>query len=157
MQTAEVPKLHREDISTLLRNKLQQILSVKDSPHKIAIAFAVGIFIGMSPLLGLHTVLGIAAAWLCRLNRIVTLVGVFVTNPWTIVPIYTFGTWVGARLLGVKHILPEIDWSHITFMGFINDFRPLVMPFIVGNTLIGLVSALIGYIIIFMAIKRNRG
>ena len=29
----------------------------------MATAFAVGVFIGMSPLLGIHTVLGLLAAW----------------------------------------------------------------------------------------------
>jgi uncharacterized protein (DUF2062 family) len=52
-----------------------------------------GVFIGMSPLLGIHTVLGLFAASVLRLNRLITLVGVYVTNPWTIVPIYSFGTW----------------------------------------------------------------
>ncbi len=86
-----------------------------------------------------------------------TLVGVFVTNPWTIVPIYTFGTWVGARLMGLDHIIPDIDWSHITLTVFIKEFRPVLVPFILGNTLIGAVSAIISYILIFKAIKRSRG
>ena len=131
-------------------------MSVQDSPHRIAAAFSLGVFIGMSPLLGLHTVLGIAIASLCRLNRLVTLVGVFITNPWTIVPIYTFGTWLGAKLLGVSHILPDIDWHHITITAFINDFRPLVMPFIVGSTALGVVSGIIGYIVIYKAVKKSR-
>ena len=32
----------------------------------MATAFAIGVFIGMSPLLGLHTVLGLFAAWLLQ-------------------------------------------------------------------------------------------
>jgi hypothetical protein len=139
------------------RARLQQILTIKDSPHKIAIAFSIGVFIGMSPLLGIHTVLGMAVAWIFRLNRLVTLIGVFITNPWTIVPIYTFGTWVGARIMGINHILPDINWSHITMTAIIKDFRPVVMPFIIGNTLIGFISAIIAYVVIYNAVKRNRG
>ena len=139
------------------KDRLREILGIKESPHRIAITFAIGVFIGMSPLLGIHTVLGLAVAWIFKLNRLVTLVGVFVTNPWTIVPIYTFGTWIGARLMNVNNIIPHIDWTHMTFAGLIGEFRPLVVPFIVGNTLIGLICAVISYILIYMAVKRSRG
>ncbi|MDA8082797.1 MAG: DUF2062 domain-containing protein [Nitrospiraceae bacterium] len=137
------------------RQKLRQIFSINEPPKHIASAFALGVFIGMSPLLGIHTVLGIAAASLLRLNRLVTLVGVYVTNPWTIVPIYTFGTWLGAKLLHVKHILPKVDWAHLTFAALLGDFRPLLMPFLVGNTALGLVSAIASYFIILKSVKKE--
>lgn len=123
----------------------------------MAIAFAIGVFIGMSPLLGIHTVLGLLAAWLFRLNRFITLIGVFVTNPWTIVPIYSFGTWVGARIMGMDNFIPEIDWSHITLLGFLKEFRPLLLPFIIGSTVVGIVSAVLSYILIYKAAKNYRG
>ncbi|GAB4482494.1 MAG: DUF2062 domain-containing protein [Thermodesulfovibrionales bacterium] len=138
------------------RERLRQILSIRESPHRIAIAFAVGIFIGMSPLLGVHTVLGIAAAWLFRLNRVVTLIGVYVTNPWTIVPIYTFCTWVGARLLGIRDVIPDIEWGRLSVKALASEFGHLAMPFVVGTTLVGLVSAMVGYAVIYRAVKRDR-
>jgi uncharacterized protein (DUF2062 family) len=141
----------------MFRDKLRQVLIVQESPHKIAFAFAVGVFIGMSPLLGIHTLLGIAFAWKFRLNKFITLIGVFVTNPWTIVPIYTLGTWVGAQLMGIHDVIPEIEWNHITLLGFMNDFRPLLVAFIAGTTCIGLISALISYLIIYHAVKIRRG
>ena len=138
-----------------LRERLQLILSVKDTPHRLSLAFSLGVFIGMSPLLGLHTVLGVLVSTVFRLNRLVTLAGVFVTNPWTIIPIYTFSTLVGARCLGIKHILPDIDWNHITFGALLNDFRPLLMPFIFGTVLIGVFSSLISYAIIYHLTKKR--
>lgn len=138
------------------RDRLRQIFSVGEPPRRLATAFAVGIFIGMSPLLGLHTVLGIAVAWVFKLNRLVTLVGVFVTNPWTIVPIYTFGTWLGALVLGVDKIIPQIDWAHLTYSSLLGEFRPLLLPFVLGSTLLGIVSAAIGYFVILTAAKKER-
>jgi len=123
----------------------------------MAIAFAIGVFIGMSPLLGIHTILGLLAAWLFRLNRLITIVGVYVTNPWTIVPIYSFGTWIGAKIIGMDNLIPAIDWSHITFVGFFKEFRPLLLPFLIGNTAIGIVSAVVSYILIYKAAKNYRG
>lgn len=138
-----------------LRDKLSLILSVKDTPHRISMAFAVGIFIGMSPLFGIHTVLGIAVAYLFGLNRVVTIAGVYITNPWTIIPIYTFSTWIGAKCLRMNHILPDVDWKHITFSLLLNDFSPLVMPFIVGTVIISIVSSILSYILVYRLTKRK--
>lgn len=140
-----------------VRDQIRQILSLNEPPARTAWAFALGVFIGMSPLLGIHTLLGVLLAWRLRLNKLVTLAGVYITNPWTIVPIYTFGTWIGVKMLGMDHLFTPIDWSHVTFMSILNEFRPLIMPFIIGNTALGLVSAAIGYVVILKAVKRNRG
>jgi uncharacterized protein (DUF2062 family) len=118
-------------------------------------AFSTGIFIGMSPLLGIHTMLGLLFAWLFKLNKFVTIVGVFVTNPWTIVPIYTFATWIGARLLGINDVLPDIDWSHLSVRELLHSFRPLLLPFVLGSTLLGIVSSVISYFLIYRAVKKS--
>ena len=130
---------------------------INESPRKMATAFAIGIFIGMSPLLGIHTVLGLLAAWAFRLNRVITLVGVFVTNPWTIVPIYSFGTWIGAKIMGMHKVIPVIDWTEITILGFLKEFRPLLLPFIIGSTATAIVSAVVGYFVLYNAVKKYRG
>jgi uncharacterized protein (DUF2062 family) len=137
-----------------IKDRFKNILSIKDSPHRLAIAFAMGVFIGVSPLLGIHTILGLALAWLFRLNRIVTITAVYVTNPWTIVPIYTFSTYIGAKCLGIKQMLPEIDWAHITFSNLAHELRPLLAPFVFGTLLIGFISAVISYFIVYHAVKK---
>jgi uncharacterized protein (DUF2062 family) len=139
-----------------LRDKLRQVIGVKDSPRKIALSFGIGIFLGMSPLLGLHTLLGIVAAWVFRLNKFVTLVGVYVTNPWTIVPIFTFATWLGGRLLGLEHILPDINWRDMGISELMRDLEPILPPFIVGSVFLGLVCGVIGYALIYYTIVRQR-
>ncbi|HMK56535.1 MAG TPA: DUF2062 domain-containing protein [Dissulfurispiraceae bacterium] len=139
-----------------LRDKLRQVVGVKDSPRKIAISFGIGVFIGMSPVLGLHTVLGILVAWIFRLNKFVTLVGVYITNPWTIVPIYTGATWLGARMLGIQHILPEIDWHNLGLVELVRDLEPILPPFVVGTFFVGLVSGLLGYVVIYHSVVRQR-
>ena len=118
-------------------------------------AFALGIFIGMSPLFGIHTLLGLLFAYLFRLNKLTTIVGVYITNPWTIIPIYTLSTWVGARCLGVNKLLPDIDWRHVTFRALMNDFSPLLMPFIVGTAIMSVFSAVISYIIIYHLVRKR--
>lgn len=138
-----------------LKDKIKLILGVRDTPHRISMAFSVGIFIGMSPLFGIHTLLGLLVAYVFRLNKLTTIVGVYITNPWTIIPIYTFSTWVGARCLGVDKILPDIDWRNITFSALIEDFSPLLMPFLLGTVIISVVSAVLSYIVIYHLVKKR--
>lgn len=139
-----------------LRDKLRQVISASDAPKKIAVSFAVGVFIGMSPILGLHTVLGLLLAWLLRLNKFVTIVGVYITNPWTIVPIYTFATWAGARILGINCRIPLISWNDMTLISLMKDLKPFLLPFFFGTTVVGLVSALAGYFVVHYAVVRHR-
>ncbi len=136
------------------RDRLREVIKLRESPHKVALAFATGVFIGMSPLLGFHTLLGFAVVWIFRLNPFATLAGVYITNPWTIVPIYTFSTWVGTQCLGIEQMIPEIDWSNFTFINLLDDLEPLLMPFILGTLLIGSITSIICYIIIYMAAKK---
>ena len=137
------------------KDRIRDVIKLKESPHRIALAFSTGVFIGMSPLLGLHTILGVTSAWLFRLNTFAIIAGVYVMNPWTIVPIYAFSTWLGAQCLGLEQMIPEIDWSNVTFSHLLNELKPLLMPFIFGSLLIGSVTSVITYIIIYMAAKKH--
>lgn len=151
------------------RDKFREVLKVKDSPHRIALAFALGVFMGISPLLGFHYIGGIFLAWLFRLNKLVAIVGVSVNNPWTILPISTFCVWVGAKLIGIKQVLPEVDWKSLSLMNIISrlaDFEnfilvvkalmPLISAFFVGSFVICTISAVISYFIIHSFVSRYK-
>ena len=136
------------------RDRIKSVIKLKESPHRVAIAFATGVFIGMSPLIGFHTILGFAIVWIFRLNPFALLAGVYITNPWTIVPIYTFSTWVGTQCLGLEQMIPEIDWSNLSFINLLNDLEPLLMPFILGSLLIGSLASILSYLIIYLAARK---
>jgi len=145
---------------------LQSLLHLKDPPHRTALAFGAGIFIAFSPFLGLHTLIAIAIAFAFRLNRVAVVAGAWV-NVWALIPCYMFGTLIGALLLGVDsshlnaHILSRAetlvratlawtlvgDWSQAlkSLSGVLKVFGALLWPFIVGNTLLGLVASVPAY------------
>ncbi len=110
----------------------------------------------MSPLLGLHTVIGLLVAWVFKLNKFVSIAGVYVTNPWTIIPIYSFGIWLGAKLLLLDQIVPDIDWADLSIQNLLHALGPLLLPFILGTTVLGAVSGLLSYMIIYWTVKRSR-
>ncbi len=150
-------------------DKFRGIFQAKETSHRIALAFALGVFMGISPLLGLHYIGGFFLAWIFRLNKFVTLIGVSVNNPWTIVPISSFCVWVGKKLIGIKQVLPEVDWKSVTltniisrftdmdnFIYLINKLMPLLASFFVGSFVMCTVAALASYFIIQMLVTRYR-
>ena len=154
---------------TYFKDKFKSILSIKESPRRIALAFALGVFIGISPFLGLHYIGAFFLAWLFRLNKLVAIVGVSVNNPWTIVPISTFCVWIGAKTLGIKEVLPEVDWAGISLTKIISTFTdlesltimtkklwPVISSFFVGSMLICTISAIASYFIIQILLAKYK-
>jgi uncharacterized protein (DUF2062 family) len=62
-------------------------------------AFALGVFLGFSPFLGLQTVLGLSLAVAFRLSPAVIVAGLCVNLPWLMLPWYTVATAAGAFVL----------------------------------------------------------
>ena len=84
----------------LIRRWMDVLLHIQDTPERTAAAFALGVFFGFSPFLGLHTLLGIAFAFLLNLNRVSVMLGVYSNLPWFLAPYYVGATMLGARIMG---------------------------------------------------------
>jgi uncharacterized protein (DUF2062 family) len=99
-------------MSGRVRRALQVLLHVEDTPHRIALAFGIGIWIAFCPLLGVHTIMALAIAFAFRLSRVAILLGAYVNNPWTLAPLFLAGTVVGCVLMGVSTDgLAAVDWN----------------------------------------------
>ena len=139
-----------------VRRWLGALLHIDDTPERTAAAFAVGVFLGFSPFVGLHTVIGVLLAFLLNFNRVAVLLGVYSNLPWIVAPYYAFVTmFVGAPLTG--HRIPQgfrrqvgDVFEHSVFQGefwkqLVVIFRPLVVPYTVGSLIGALVLALAAY------------
>src|SRR5690242_13190871 len=94
-----------------LGQRLQVLLGIDDTPHRISLSFAIGVFLAFFPIYGTHTALALLLAYLLRVSRAPALLGIWVNNPWTIVPMYMGGTVLGCALLGVSSSeLSSIEW-----------------------------------------------
>jgi len=130
-----------------LRQALAVVFHVHDTPHRTALAFAIGVFIAFFPLLGIHTLLALGIGFLFRLNRAALLVGAWVNNPWTLAPLYLAGTAIGCLLLGVplSH-LGELPFGEPGFGGsLLASLRPFLWPYVVGNLVLGLAAGGLAY------------
>ena len=141
-----------------IRDRIRSVFQLPDSPNKIASAFALGIFIAFSPIIGLHTLSGLFLAWLFRCSKLVVLTGAFVNNPWTIVPLYGFCLWFGIRITGTIQAAPDIAWKTLTFSSAYCVLRPYLWPFVVGTIVVGAAAAVISYFFVYwVAVRYRRG
>jgi len=89
-----------------IRRFLAWLLMLDDTPHSIAMGVAAGVFISLTPTVGLHMALVVVLSLIIRLNRTAGLAAVWLNNPVTMIPVFFFnyliGTWVLLR--------PPIRW-----------------------------------------------
>jgi uncharacterized protein (DUF2062 family) len=144
-----INRMHR------FKDLLKRLLKIEDTPERTALAFSIGVFLGFSPFLGLHTLTGLAVAFVFKLNRVAILLGVWSNTPWWLVPFYTLATWLGMWVVQFR-----IDWSTLQEMfrfgkerGFLtSEFWMqiasqwgLLGSFLVGSMILALLLALIAY------------
>jgi len=143
-----------------LRRTGQILLHVEDSPTRVALAFALGVFIAFFPILGVHTGLAIAIALAFRLNKVALLAGAWTNNPWTIAPMYSAGTILGAFILGVSPAsVGAVDWSlsgRAFYESLLTGLRPLVLPFVVGNLVLGAAAGAVTFLVLRALLARRR-
>lgn len=142
------------------RERLAHLLHTHDTPTRTAAAFALGVFLGFSPFLGLHALLGIAFAFAFNLNRVAVLLGVFSNLPWILPAYYTAATLAGATVLGAE-VPPEVitrlrEGSWLEFRELAAALRPLALSFIVGSTVGAVLLAAAAYRLSLAAILARR-
>ena len=147
-----------------LRRWLEQLLHTHDTPRRTAAAYAVGVFFGFSPFLGLHTVLGLMAAFLLNLNRVAVVLGIYSNLPWILPAYYTLATVAGAGLLradvppGLLEQLTaaatERSWSDLRHIAV--SLKPLLWSYTVGSTVGAVLLAAVAYRVSLAMIVAHR-
>jgi hypothetical protein len=150
----------------MLSSAFRRLLALDDTPERTALAFSVGVLIAFSPLLGLHTILATALAFLFRFNKVAIYTGTFVNNPFlTLVPIVIASYWVGAFVMGRPLRLPPEG------LALLRDPHPLsapywhelfghgwgvVLPFALGGTILSVICSLAAYPVTLHLLRARR-
>ncbi len=152
--------------SARIRRWMEQLLHTHDTPRRTAAAYALGVFWGFSPILGLHTVFGLICAFLFGLNRVAVVLGVYSNLPWLLPAYYTLATIAGAQIMGIE-IQPQAmraamrafsaaPWSWVEFQELWRQFGPVVWAYGLGSTLGSLLLAAIAYQVSLVFILAHR-
>lgn len=137
-----------------IKRSLVNILKSGTSPHKLALTFAVGMYIAFSPFPGFHTLMMLALYRLMQLNLPLIFIVVSFNNPWTMIPLYAFdysvGYWVIHRLLNLE---PLWHFDYVSWFNYFHISLPIsgsfcIVSFLVGGNIIAILAALISYPIV---------
>ena len=132
------------------KERFKKILSLDSHPRHIALGFAVGVFISITPFFGIHTPMAIAAAFLFRLNKLTCITGAWVNTPITVIPVLGLSYKLGRVLLGhppgeLKII--SLEWALL---------KKHAAAIILGSSIIGFILAIGGYFLCYWLIVRFR-
>jgi len=139
-----------------IRDQLHAVIKLDDPPHKLALAFALGIFIAFSPIFGLHIVSCLILAWVFRLSKIVILTASLINNPWTIVPLYGFCIWFGMKITGSTIEVPQIAWNDLNILNAFEALKPYLWAYVAGTLVLGTAAAVLSYFLFYCAVLRYR-
>ena len=146
---------------------IYRVKRLPDTPHKIAIGLATGVFCSFTPFFGLHVFLAVLIAYLCKGNVVAALLGTFFGNPITWPFIASFSVKLGQIILGY----PTTDFE--TFLEYFvaaanaftqgitsifgygksdwnlvyNFISELFLPYFIGGLILGFTSASLSYFI----------
>lgn len=81
--------------NNFLRFLEYKIFHIEDSPHKIALGLAIGLFVAWTPILGAHILMAIGLSILLRANKFAAFVSVWVSNIFTFAILYYPGYLLG--------------------------------------------------------------
>ncbi len=137
-----------------------RIIRLQGDPRVLARGVAIGIFVGITPTIPLHTILAIVLALLLRGSKIAALLfTVIVSNPLTIFFQYYFswrlGTWLTFTDLSWDKIEAVLDLiaAHTGFRETVITLgglgQDVLMVLLVGGLALALPFALVGYLLAY--------
>jgi len=94
-----------------VKSFIRRILWINDSPQKIALGAAIGVFWAVMPTFGFAILFSLPTALLFKANRTSAILATFVANPLTTPFFYAFGYKIGQLVLG--HTPFSFSWKFL--------------------------------------------
>ena len=132
-----------------------RFLKIRGQPREIALGLAVGIFVAMSPTMGLQMAIAIFLAGLFKWNKISAALGVWVTNPLTAPFIYGITYLVGASFIHIpitQSVPAELTTTKIVLL--LSKAPEIMWALTIGGGIVGLPLAVLTYFFAFSALER---
>jgi uncharacterized protein (DUF2062 family) len=130
------------------RYVVYRLRRLSDTPHAVALGFAIGVFTAVTPFLGTHMVLAALFAWVIGGSVVTALLGTFIGNPLTS-PLFWYSTYeVGSLMLGGDVSKRSIDLSGGIFQKSLEQLWPILKPMTLGSIPVGLALAALSYVLV---------
>jgi uncharacterized protein (DUF2062 family) len=126
-----------------LRLLYLRLMRLKGQPEEVAGGMAIGVFVGMTPTVPLHTVLAVAIAFLLKKSKLAAAVGVWIANPLILPLIYLLDYKLGRVITGKN--LPSLVVSDFSLSHLIELGWEISYPMFIGGLVTGLILAIPSY------------
>ena len=121
----------------------------KGSPFFNAKGLAIGVFSGCFPFFGFQTLIGVFFAKIAKGNIVLAVLGTWISNPFTYIPLYYFNYKVGSIFLNTPSN-NTIEKSFVIY-DLWKQGRIFSLKLLIGSSCVGLLLALIcGSIVFFI-------
>lgn len=148
------------------RTLLRTILMLDDTPHSIALGTTIGVFIGITPTVGVQMILvmllAVLVSPLFQFNRVAALLTVYISNPLTFVPLYWFNYEVGTLFVAGELTRDELR-GILNYSNFSQWWETVVLlivevggPLIIGSLVVASVCAVLTYPAMLWLLRRVR-
>jgi uncharacterized protein len=146
-----------------LAERVRTLLRLSDSPSKIALALAVGVFISCTPFYGLQTLLSLAIATVFRLNKAATVTGAWFNLPWFAPFVYGLALHIGALIVPdpqgldaaalAELLRTSSSFSVTNALWLLQDVS---VALLIGTSVVGAAAAVVTYVLALVLIRRRR-
>jgi len=140
-------------IKDRLKALFVRLKELQGDPRYIAIGMAIGVFVGVTPTIPFHTVIALALAFIFRGSTPAAAIGVWFANPVTI-PIFYIGSFKLGMLILNKPIPFDVKFESITELMSLG--LDVTIAMIVGGAILGILPAIIAYILTYRIMTRVR-
>lgn len=120
-----------------------------DTPARISLGIACGVFTSFTPFFGFHFVIAAALAWIVRGNVFASAIGTFFGNPLTFPFIAAISLELGSQITGIP-IKTDFSALNLKQMAIVilHNIGGLVLPYFLGGLVPGLLSAAGSYFLV---------
>ncbi len=139
------------------RKAYHRFLKIRGHPREISLGFALGLFVGMSPFMGLHTAIAVLLAALLKWNKFSAALAVWISNPFTAPVIYGLTYLIGATVMSYENsytLPPQFDLDAL--LDLIRSAPEIIGVLIIGGVVTGIPLAIAGYFCAYFAIFEYR-
>ena len=154
-QKIAIKAVHKDSIFGIFRKVYKRFIRIRGNPREVALGFALGIFVGMTPTMGVQTPIAIFFAALCGWSKLSAAIGVWISNPLTAPVIYGVTYITGAKMM---HLAPVFKlplsptWS--TLKAMLMKAPQALGAMTVGGIVIGLPLAVLAYYLSYGAVEK---
>jgi len=139
-----------------------KLIRIHNSPQKISLGLAIGVFSGLLPATGPIAAITLAAFF--RVNRFAALIGSLFTNTWLSIVLLIPALKLGSAILNVQWLHVYKEWlilaSHLRWSSLLNlSVYKIILPVFLGYVTMALVLAFSTYLfaIAILTYRSRRG